>query len=209
MLDKNKMTNPNLPKYPNASKHPKSGGRAGYEYLSAYMLGKVIQELTHDFCQLFLKDPKDPNFPNTKLIEQMNGAARSNSQNVAEGYTHESLKGYIYLVGIANGSNEELTKDYEDYLKSRKLDVWGKNHPSVREFRGFRAKWNSPTSPNTPTLPVDAQRAGNMLLTYCNMEGYLLSKLADSLKEKHKTEGGLTENLYRNRTEYRSKIKKT
>ena len=32
---------------------------------------------------------------------------------------------------------------------------------------------------------------------------YLQDKLISSLKEKHKTDGGLTEELYRNRKEYR------
>ena len=66
------MKNPNIPNHPNT---PKSGGRPGYEYLAAYKLGKVIQDLTAEFCHRFLKDPKDPNYPNYKLIEQMNGAA--------------------------------------------------------------------------------------------------------------------------------------
>lgn len=42
-----------------------------------------------------------------------------------------------------------------------------------------------------------------MLLTLCNMEGYLLNKLIKSLKEKHKTEGGLTEKLYSERKKHR------
>ena len=187
---------------------PSKTGKAGYEYLSAYQLGKVIQHLTHQFCQSFLKNPKDPNYPNLKLIEQMNGAARSNPQNIAEGYTHESLKGYIYLIGIAHGSNEELAKDYEDFLRQRNLPIWGKDHPKIREFRGFRARWltstqTSPKTLNTPSLPNNPTEASNMMLTLCNMEGFLLTKLSMSLKQKHKIEGGLTEKLYRERRMYR------
>lgn len=99
-------------------------------------------------------------------------AARSNSQNVAEGFSNPSLKGYIKLAGIAYGSNEELTKDYQDFLRQRNL-------------------------PNDPT------EAANMLLTFCNLEGFLLKRLVASLLEKHEKEGGLTEELYRKRTEYR------
>lgn len=134
---------------------------------------------------------------------QMDEAARSNPRCIAEGFTHESLKGYIYLTGIAHGSNEELGKDYLHFLKKNKLAVWPKDHPKVREFRAFRVKWLSPTSLNTPKLPQNPQESANMLLTFCNMEGYLLKKLAESLKEKHKTEGGLTEKLYRERKKKR------
>ncbi len=177
--------------------------RPGYEYLSAYTLGKVIQDLTFEFCNHFLKNPKDPNFPNYRQIDQMVQAARSNPQNVAEGYSNPSLKGYIKLVGIAYGSNEELTKDYQDFLRQRNLPIWEKNHIKVKEFRAFRTVWTTSTSLNTPNLPNDPTEAANMLLTFCNMEGFLLKKLVASLLEKHEKEGGLTEELYRKRIEYR------
>jgi len=77
--------------------------RPGYEYLSAYQLGKVIQDLTVIFCDRFISKK-------SRTHDQMIQAARSNSQNVAEGYTAESLKSYIFLTGVAHGSNEELTK---------------------------------------------------------------------------------------------------
>jgi four helix bundle suffix protein len=177
--------------------------RPGYEYLSAYTLGKVIQDLTVEFCNRFLKNPNDPNFPNFRQIDQMIQAARSNSQNVAEGYSNPSLKGYIKLAGIAYGSNEELTKDYQDFLRQRNLPIWDKNNVKVRGFREFRAGWRTPTSLNIPNLPNDPTEAANMLLTFCNLEGFLLKRLVASLLEKHEKEGGLTEELYRKRIEYR------
>lgn len=170
--------------------------RPGYEYLSAYMLGKVIQDLTVEFCNRFI-DYK------SRTNDQMIQAARSNPQNVAEGYSNPSLKGYIKLAGIAYGSNEELTKDYQDFLRQRNLPIWNKNHPKIGEFREFRAVWVTPTSPNTPNLSNNPAEAANMLLTFCNMEGFLLKKLVASLLEKHEKEGGLTEELYRKRVEYR------
>lgn len=177
--------------------------RPGYEYLSAYMLGKVIHDLTVEFCNFFLKNPKDPNFPNYRQIDQMIQAARSNCQNIAEGFSNPSLKGYIKLAGIAYGSNEELTKDYQDFLRQRKLVIWDKNHIKIRVFREFRAFWITQTSLNTPTLPRNPTEAANMLLTFCNLDGYLLKRLVASLLEKHEKEGGLTEKLYHKRTEYR------
>lgn len=173
--------------------------RPGYEYLIVYMLGRVIYDLTVEFCQRYLKDPKDPKYPNYRQIEQMEQAGRSNPQNIAEGFTQPSLKGYIKLSGIAFGSNEELTKDYEDFLRQRKLLIWSKDHPRIREFRGFRVAWIDQKTLNTPTLPKDRVEAANMMLTLCNLEGYLLRKHVNSLKKKHENEGGLTETLYRKR----------
>jgi len=176
--------------------------RPGYEHLTAYMLGKVIQDLTVEFCNRNI-DKK------SRTHDQMVQAARSNPQNIAEGYTQPSLKGYIKLSGIAYGSNEELTKDYQDFLRQRNLQIWNKNHPKVSKFREFRVVWVSQTSLNTPTLPKDSTEAANMLLTLCNLEGYLLKKLVNSLMEKHTKEGGLTEKLYERRIAYRNRGLKT
>ena len=181
--------------------------RPGYEYLIVYMLGKVIQDLTAEFCQVFLKNPKDPNYPNYRQHEQMIQASRSISQNIAEGYTGESLSTYILLSGVANGSNEELSRDFEDYLRQRGLPIWGKDDPRVRVFRKFRVFWTGPKALNTPKLPTNPTEAANLLLTLCQMESYLLHQHVESLKKKHETEGGYTENLFKKRREYR--IKKT
>lgn len=186
---------------PKTPQPPKS--RPGYEYLIVYMLGRVIYDLTVEFCQRFVKSPKDPKFPNSRQIQQMEQAGRSNPQNIAEGSTQESLKGYIYLAGIARGSNEELTKDYQDFLRQRGLPIWPMNHPKIRVFREFRVRWISPNSLNTPNLPNDPTEAANLLLTLCNLEGYLLRKHVASLEKKHATEGGLTERLYQNRKQFR------
>lgn len=172
--------------------------RPGYEYLVAYQLGKVIQDLTVEFCNRWVDK-------NSRTHDQMIQAGRSNPQNVAEGYTAESLKSYIFLVGVAHGSNEELTKDFQDFLRQHGFSIWEKNEPRVRAVREFRVGWKTPTFLNTPTLPADTEEAANFLLTLCQMEGFLLKNLAESLKKKHEQEGGFTENLYKRRVNFRNK----
>lgn len=161
------------------------------------MLGKVIQDLTVEFCNRYI-DRK------SRTHDQMVQAARSDCQNVAEGYSNPSLKGYIKLAGIAYGSNEELTKDYQDFLRQRNLPIWDKNDAKVRKFRGLRAFWVTQTTLNTPTLPNNPEEVANMMLTFCNLDGFLLKRLVASLMEKHEKEGGLTEKLYKKRIAYRS-----
>ena len=53
------------------------------------------------------------------------------------------------------------------------------------------------------SFPEDQERAVNLLITLINQANYLLDKLIESLKEKHMKEGGLTENLYQRRKNYR------
>lgn len=173
--------------------------KASYEYLIVYMLGKVIQDLTTEFCQRFITS--------LRQREQMTQAARSNPQNIAEGSTNESLSSYIQLSSVARGSNEELSIDYEDYLRQHRLSIWGKDDPRIRIFREFRVFWISPKIPNTPKLPNQPEEAANMLLTFCQMEGYLLARHVASLEEKHQKEGGFKENLLKKRLDYRNKNK--
>lgn len=171
--------------------------RPSYEYLIVYQLGKVIQDLNIEFCQHFITS--------FRQREQMEQAGRSNPQNVAEGSTGESLSSYIQLSGIARGSNEELGIDYEDFLRQKGLPIWEKDHPKVREFRKFRVFWTGPNSLNTPNLPNDPTEAANLILTLCQMEGFLLKKHIDALEEKHRTEGGFKENLFKKRQDFKKK----
>lgn len=173
----------------------------GYRYLKTYQLATVIYDLTVEFCKRFLSG-----FDHRRTREQMIQAARSGKQNIAEGYSEKSLKGYIKLLGVAYASLEELLEDYRDFLRQRKLKVWAKEHPKVREFRGFRVFWDfqkSPSSPNTPKLPDDPEEAANLILTISHQASFLLARQIKSLEEKFVREGGYTEALFRKRMEKR------
>lgn len=144
-------------------------------------MATIIYDLTVKFCNRLI-DKK------SRTHDQMVQAARSGKQNIAEGYTFQSLQGYIKLVGVAQGSLKELAADYEDYLRQRNLYIWPKDDPNL---------------PNTPNLPNSPQEAANMLLTFCQMETFLLQKQLESLKNKFVNEGGVRENLFKKRMEYR------
>lgn len=172
--------------------------RPGYEYLIVYMLGKIIQDLTVEFANRWINI-------HSRTHDQMVQAARSNPQNIAEGFTQESLSIYISLSGVARGSNEELTKDYEDFLRQHGMLIWSKDDQRIRVFREFRVFWIDQNALNTPKLPNNPTEAANMILTFCRMEGYLLSKHVESLKKKHEQEGGLRENLLKKRLEFKKR----
>jgi four helix bundle suffix protein len=59
---------------------------------------------------------------------------------------------------------------------------------------------------NQLPLPENPEEAANFLLTLCHQATYLLNNQVASLKKKHEREGGLTEELYRKRNEYRSRF---
>lgn len=170
----------------------------GYKNLTTYILATVICDLNVEFIS------KNIDF-RSRTRDQMEQAGRSGKQNIAEGYTMQSLESYIKLAGVALGSMKELAADYEDFLRQRKLSTWSKDDARVRAFRDFRAVWKTPNNPNTPNLPKDPEEAANMMLTFCQMESYLLTKQIAALKEKFVREGGFRENLFKKRIEYLKK----
>lgn len=179
--------------------------QAGYKYLKTYQLATVIYDLTVEFCERFL-----PGFDYRRTREQMIQSARSGKQNIAEGYQEKSLKGYIKLLGVAYASLEELLEDYQDFLRQRRLQIWDKAHPKIREFREFRVFWDfqrSPNSPNTPNLPQKPEEAANLMLTLGHQNSFVLDRQIKSLEEKFVQEGGYTEKLFRQRLKVRSKTK--
>lgn len=176
--------------------------RAGYEYLIAYKITVPIYDYTVEFCNRWIGK-------SSRTYEQMVQAARSGMQNVVEGNQQEGMKGYIKLCGIARGSLEELLKDYQAFLRQRGLAIWPKEK-AIGEIREIGEIWGIlkrnpvlPNLPNFPYLPDNQEVAANFLITLINQDNYLIDKLVVSLKDKHTREGGLTEELYRKRKEYR------
>ena len=150
-----------------------------YKKLASYILATVIFDLTVEFCRRWV-DPK------SRTTDQMTQAARSGKQNIAEGASVQSLESYIKLLGVTEGSQRELAADYEDFLRQRKLPIWDKEDERVRRVREFR------------------EVAANTLLTFCQMETFLLKRQIEALKEKFIREGGFRENLFKKRIQYKN-----
>ncbi len=177
--------------------------KAGYEYLVAYKLTVPIYDLTVVFCRRWI-DFK------SRTKDQMEQAARSGMQNVAEGNKLASLEGYLKLVGVARASQEELLRDYHAYARQNNIDIWPKDRAQreIREieeiWRILRATPTLPDSPHFPDLPREPVKAVNLMITLGNQANYFLDKLLASLEQKFIREGGWRENLFQNRLEYRS-----
>ena len=175
---------------------------AGYEYLLAYKLTVPIYDYTVEFCKRWI-DKK------SRTVDQMVQAARSGMQNILEGNKQQGLKGYIKLSGVARGSLTELLEDYRAFARQNELSIWPKEK-AVREIGEIGEIWkilkqNSalPDSPNFPYLPDSQVKAVNLMITLVHQANYLIDKLIDSLKERHRTHGGLTEELYQARKSFR------
>jgi len=179
-----------------------------YKKLYTYWFSVLVYDRTVEFCDKWIES--------WKLKEQMNGAARSGKQNIVEGSDNltTSIKVAIKLTGIAKSSIEELIGDLEDFLRQRNLLRYAKDSSDVVALRSksaalvrnlslLRNLGEEASLLQKLPLPKEAEEAANFLLTLCHQATFLLNRQVESLKLKHQKEGGLTEELYRKRKEFR------
>lgn len=174
----------------------------GYQDLLTYQQAEEIYDLTVQFCQRFL-----PGRENLRQRDQMIQTARSGKQNIVEGYSLKSLKGYIKLLGVSRASLEELLEDYKDFTRLRNIEVCQKDDPRFMKFGSKGSKGStvkhkfppSPYSPSDPCYPV------NYLIRIINRTCYLLHRQIASLEQKFILEGGYTEKLFYQRIKQRKK----
>ncbi len=177
--------------------------KAGYEYLLAYKITVPIYDYTVEFCKRWISKF-------SRTTDQMVQAARSGMTNIAEGYSQQSLAGYIKLTGVNKASLEELLKDYHSYARQNGIEIWDKDRVE-REVGELGEVWRiikTPTLPDIPSfpkLPSNTTHAVNLMITLINQATYLQRKLIESLEEKHTKEGGFSEKLLKKRLEYRNK----
>ncbi len=172
-----------------------------YKYLLTYRYGEIIYRLNVVFCQQYIDK-------RSRTHDQMTQAGRSGKQNIIEGVAdgRTSKKIEIKLLGVANGSFEELLADYEDFLREKELSIWPKDDPRVTAFRK-RAYYVSSLGNlsdlgeliEKPRLPADPESAANLLITLLHQVTYLLMRQIAAAEKKFVEEGGYTENLFKKR----------
>ena len=111
----------------------------------------------------------------------------------------------IKLTAVARGSFGELLEDYKDFLRIRKLEIWGKNDSRLAEIREMRIGNGSNLSnlANWSNWIDSPERFANLMLTLISKENYLLDRLIASLENKFVTDGGYSENLTKKRLHFR------
>ena len=103
-----------------------------YRNLRVYKVTEIIYDITYYFTHKFLSR-------GDRTVDQMIQAARSGKQNIAEGNqaAATSSETEIKLTNVAKASLEELLDDYEDYIRVRNLEQWGKSHPRYDKMRQY------------------------------------------------------------------------
>ena len=168
----------------------------GYRKLKSYQTAEIIYDLTVEFTKRYIKS--------FKLKEQMDGAARSGKQNIAEGcqVSGTSKKSELKLISVARGSLEELLQDCEDFLRQRNLRLWAKDSAQARAVRELAYRKNRSYT-TYKTYTTSPETAANCLVCLIHQANYLLDQQLKSLEKDFLEKGGFTEKLYKARTQFR------
>ncbi|MHB1279566.1 MAG: four helix bundle suffix domain-containing protein [Bacteroidia bacterium] len=176
----------------------------GYRNLFTYQKAEIIYDGTVYFTGRFFHKYD-------RTIGQMVQAARSGKQNIAEASmaSATSKETEIKLTNVARASLEELQIDYEDFLRTKKLPLWEKNHRLVARLRELN---KSTPKPNYETFVKAIEHespeiCANTMITLIKICTYLLKQQLKQLESAFIKEGGLWERMTKARIDERNKKK--
>lgn len=154
----------------------------GYEKLKSFQMSVIIYDLTVEFCRRYVKAHK--------MKDQLEGAARSGSQNIGEGSDNSgtSKQTEIRLLNVAKGSQKELKLDIEAFLRQNKLPIWEKDDSRALAIRNLAYEPRK-SFQTYETYLENPESAGNCLLCLINQACFLLDRQLIALGEELKRRG--------------------
>ena len=170
-----------------------------YRNLRVYRLTEIIYDITFYFTQHYLQK-------GDRTIDQMVQAARSGKQNIAEGNqaAATSSETEIKLTNVAKASLEELLTDYEDYLRVRGLAQWQKGHERLEKLREYVRTDAFLNEYAVLITKMSDEEICNLSITLIHQAMYMLQRLLETMQRRFVTEGGIKEQMFKARTNYRS-----
>lgn len=173
----------------------------GYRNLITYQKAEIIYDGTVYFTRRFF-----PKYDRT--IDQMVQAARSGKQNIAEASmaSATSKETEIKLTNVARASLEELMIDYQDFLRTNKLPLWGKEHRLTVRFRELNRTPNATYETFIKAIEnPEPEICANSIITLIHIVSYLLNQQIKQLEQAFINEGGLRERMTKARINQRNK----
>jgi len=171
----------------------------GYKNLLSYLKAEIIYDATVHFCNRFVS-------PRDRTHDQMVQAARSGKQNIIEGSmaSATSKEMEIKLTNVARASLEELLADYRDFLRTRGIPEWSRDHAYALRLRAlsripgatyqtFRKGIENPD----PTI------SANVIIGLIRVASLLLSRQIQALEKAFLEQGGLRERMTHARLNHR------
>lgn len=172
--------------------------KGGYRNLRVYRLSEIIYDLSVIFAKQFIR-------AGSRTRDQIEQAARSGKQNIAEGSqaATTSSETEIKLTNVAKASLEELLLDYEDFLRQNGLPQWDKNHPRTIKLREYLKSEEFMANPTEFASKMNTEEFCNLCITLINQTTFMLRRLIEKQQEQFMQEGGIKEQMFAARVQYR------
>lgn len=166
--------------------------------MRVYRLAEIIFDLSIEFIERYLP-------PKSRTCDQMEQAARSGKQNIAEGSkaSMTSRETEIKLTNVAKASLEELLIDYEDHLRRNSLKIWDKNYFRTLRLREYLKSAEFMASPLELVGKMNQEEYCNLCITLIRQATFMLDKLLQSQQRQFLEQGGIREQMTRARINYR------
>lgn len=163
----------------------------GYRNLKAYQKAEIIYDATLYFCRRFFSH-------NRRQTDQMEQAARSGKQNIAEGSlaSATSKQTEIHLTNVARASLGELLEDYNDFLRTRHLPIWDKHSPPAQRISALaREPGESIETYRAGIESVSPEVSANTIRHLVLQANLLLDGLKKHLEQDFLRHGGIRERM--------------
>ena len=173
---------------------------ANWKELRFYQKSEALYQLTFVFCERFLPKHGD------RTVDQMVQAARSGKQNIIEGSEDgkTSTEMELKLLNVARSSIHELREDFKDYLLSRHLPLWDRQHFRYQKMHEFTKAHNRLEDYEPFFQRWNNEEMANIGYTLCCQIDVMMNGYLATLEERFKKEGGMKERMYRVRTGFRA-----
>ena len=183
--------------------------KGNYEELLCYKKSVCVYDVTYYFAHKFLKI-------GDRTIDQMVQAARSGKQNIVEGCSASttSAETEIKLLNVAKASLKELLEDYKDYLRVRNLELWADGSDKHEQARRVCATHNDSeyyrnaiqerSDETIANIAIILNRIESFIL---NVSDYLIKKYFEFIKQDFLENGGIKEEMTRERLKWRNEHK--
>jgi len=174
----------------------------GYKKLLSFQRSEIVYDATVYFTRRFY-------MKGDRTIDQMVQAARSGKQNIVEASmaSGTSKEFEIKLTNVAKASQEELLTDYRDFLRTRSLSEWDKNHAYTHRLRQLIRSENIAYETFRKGIEhSDPSICANVIIGLIRVTVYLLDRQVRSLERQFLQNGGLREQMTRARLAVRKSL---
>jgi len=161
-----------------------------YKKLYSYQKAEAIFDITYYFVHTYLRR-------GDRTIDQMQQAARSGKQNIAEGSMDAatSKEMEIKLINVAKASLIELYEDYMDYLRTRNYRIWEDASIEQNKMREIARKHNDSAFYMNLVKTRPPETIANIAICLLKQTDYLLAKYLEKLGSQFLKEGGFKERM--------------